>query len=446
MYVSTRLVGACELDYHLFPKKHPTNVHLCIIDYSFSKQRRRPSFKMLSVTVSRALLLLAMSAVCQAVALDSSPVESCPADVSTCSPEFCQENDHVMCWRDSPDVISSGVSEDEIQGIVDKHNALRRQEFATDLFQLVWDPEVARIAEKNTRACQMVHDSNRRIPSYGLDIGQNIAAGYSSWDLAIQAWYDEVDNFIYGVGKKDEEKALGHFTQVVSNRTMRLGCGFSLCNVGMKRFYACNYARGNAYDFGYPYTKGNPASECGPSVNGLCDCQGKLCKNGGKLNAKTCECSCNEKYTGDECENEKCPGKVCQNDGTLRYDTCECICSSDLYTGDLCEINRCPGVTCSDGYRLDVDTCQCICEDKVDCENYIGDFCNDNVWWARGNCEVYCGFCDRECLPLYTMHTCQLACLRAYLCDLRSPALFGEHPNHQILLPQMKYILMVRIT
>ena len=128
--------------------------------------------------------------------------DSCPKDVATCTQEYCDMGGHVMCWTDSPDLQSSGVSAADIEVIVNKHNALRRQEPATDLFKVVWDADVALIAEKNTKSCKIEHDSNRGIPSYP-DIGQNLAAGDGSWDSAIQGWYNEIQYFTYGMPPVD---------------------------------------------------------------------------------------------------------------------------------------------------------------------------------------------------------------------------------------------------
>lgn len=37
----------------------------------------------------------------------------------------------------------------------------------------------------------------------------------NSWSDAIQAWYNEVKDFKYGVGAVEEGKAVGHYTQVL---------------------------------------------------------------------------------------------------------------------------------------------------------------------------------------------------------------------------------------
>lgn len=36
----------------------------------------------------------------------------------------------------------------------------------------------------------------------------------ASWSNAIQNWYEERNNFVYGVGPKSSSSVVGHYTQV----------------------------------------------------------------------------------------------------------------------------------------------------------------------------------------------------------------------------------------
>lgn len=49
-------------------------------------------------------------------------------------------------------------------------------------------------------------------------VGQNLAAGQQSWANAVQDWYDEINDFTYGV--KGTFSAVGHYTQVQSNKEL----------------------------------------------------------------------------------------------------------------------------------------------------------------------------------------------------------------------------------
>lgn len=57
-----------------------------------------------------------------------------------------------------------------------------------------------------------------------VDCGENLymSTAPSSWSDAIQAWYDEVKDFKYGVGATTEGAVIGHYTQVDAT---------SLCNL-----------------------------------------------------------------------------------------------------------------------------------------------------------------------------------------------------------------------
>ena len=61
------------------------------------------------------------------------------------------------------------------------------------------------------------------IAGYGISVGQNLAWGYYTWDAAIQGWFDEVNDFVFGQGARPQRPgepdseyppAVGHYTQV----------------------------------------------------------------------------------------------------------------------------------------------------------------------------------------------------------------------------------------
>lgn len=236
-------------------------------------------------------------------------------DVSTCTPEFAREPDHTMCLVDDPRVLKTGVTERQVKVIVDYHNKVRQtvRPSATDLTPLVWDDNLAMVAQKWSQQCNMSHDKNRKIPSYGMFIGQNLAAGYRSWKKAMESWFNEVRLYKFGQDANQYLgpggwKDIGHYTQMVQNSTHRVGCGYSRCSGTIYgKFYACNYAMGQSSTM-FPYTEGERCSACPNSCqNGLCACNGKLCLNGGDLDLDTCTCKCPDLYGGDDCSILNCP-------------------------------------------------------------------------------------------------------------------------------------------
>ena len=56
-----------------------------------------------------------------------------------------------------------------------------------------------------------------------------------------------------------------------------------------------------------PYLEGESCSMCKNNCDDkLCDCKGKYCLNGGKLDLETCTCTCPySQFTGKYCENSK---------------------------------------------------------------------------------------------------------------------------------------------
>ncbi|BFZ12441.1 hypothetical protein BsWGS_15480 [Bradybaena similaris] len=134
---------------------------------------------------------------------------------SDCDDQYRQQTDHTMCLKDDVRVVTSGVSARSLLDIVNYHNEVRASldPPATDLTKLVWDDLLAIVAEKWAKQCVLDHDKNRNIPSYGLPIGQNVAAGYRSWFDAMQGWFEEVDLFSYGQNT-DDYLGPGGWTQV----------------------------------------------------------------------------------------------------------------------------------------------------------------------------------------------------------------------------------------
>lgn len=88
------------------------------------------------------------------------------------------------------------LSNMEIQQSIDKHNDLRMQEGASDMYYMVWDEELASIAQDWADNCDFIHDLpvNASHSQYGRVLGQNlyISPGFNlNIPAAIQLWFDE---------------------------------------------------------------------------------------------------------------------------------------------------------------------------------------------------------------------------------------------------------------
>ncbi|KAF6113299.1 cysteine rich secretory protein 2 [Phyllostomus discolor] len=150
----------------------------------------------------------------------------------------------------------------------------------------------------------------------GTKCGENLfmSTDPTAWSNAIQNWYDESQNFVYGVGPKSSSAVVGHYTQVVWYSSYRVGCGVAFCpnQDSLKYYYVCQYcpAGNNVSKKNTPYQQGTPCASCpGNCDNGLCtnSCQYEdLLSNCDSLK-KTAGC-------GHELLKEKCKATCqCEN-------------------------------------------------------------------------------------------------------------------------------------
>jgi len=118
---------------------------------------------------------------------------------------------------------------------VETHNKYRAEHGAGPL---EWDQTMADFAKKVSATCVFQHS--------GGPYGENLAAGYSSPEAAITAWYDEGSQYNYGAADFSEQS--GHFTQVVWKSAKKVGCAQVDCNgTGGTpgSFFTCEYDTGN---------------------------------------------------------------------------------------------------------------------------------------------------------------------------------------------------------
>jgi len=103
---------------------------------------------------------------------------------------------------------------------------------------LKWSSEMASHAMQVCQTCVFEHSNSK--------YGENLAAGYQSAASAIQAWYDENDQYDYRSG--DFSSGTGHFTQMVWKNAKSVGCALYECNGSggvPGKFLTCNYDTGN---------------------------------------------------------------------------------------------------------------------------------------------------------------------------------------------------------
>lgn len=96
---------------------------------------------------------------------------------------------------------------------------------------LIWNSTVMEFAENYTEK----YNCSGILEHSGKVYGENLAVGYTP-EGAINAWYDEGDNYEYGA-----EDTYSHFTAMIWNSTSSLGCSYKYCNPVWGVYIVCSY-------------------------------------------------------------------------------------------------------------------------------------------------------------------------------------------------------------
>ncbi|KAF6113301.1 cysteine rich secretory protein 2 [Phyllostomus discolor] len=149
--------------------------------------------------------------------------------------------------KKDPAFSSLLTSQAQIQReIVNKHNELRKSVSppASNMLKMEWSTEATANAQKWANKCTLQH-SNAEDRKTSTKCGENLfmSTDPTAWSNAIQNWYDESQNFVYGVGPKSSSAVVGHYTQVVWYSSYRVGCGVAFCpnQDSLKYYYVCQY-------------------------------------------------------------------------------------------------------------------------------------------------------------------------------------------------------------
>ncbi|XP_052895672.1 antigen 5 like allergen Cul n 1-like [Anopheles moucheti] len=234
-------------------------------------------------------------------------LSSLQAETDYCTTTYCSvELENVGC---NPPPATGGpacdgksaeevVLDSNLQSLILYEHNTRRSKFAlgqlesflpaTRMPTITWDTKLAKQAGHNARSCIDVHDSCRNTRVYRW-AGQNIILSKFGSTMApedlvkngINIWWSEYKDTTqdqlnsYPAGY--EGPAIGHFTQMVSDQTDKLGCAIQhwLDGGSDAYYFVCNYAVTNALEHSI-YKNGTVASACttGPNpieeLSGLC--------------------------------------------------------------------------------------------------------------------------------------------------------------------------------
>jgi len=218
--------------------------------------------------------------------------------------EYCDSSsDHTMCKYPGPSkecaakTSAKAFTDAGKKLIVEKHNELRRrvakgeeknQPKASNMRQMVWNNELAAIAQRWADQCNFGHDKNRKKLD-GTYVGQNaymsmtsrendLAALMIKMDKPAVAWYDEVTKFSYdptNIKPFKFDYNTGHYTQVVWAESEELGCGQVMYKDGswFKNIVVCNYAKGGNMMGAAMYEEGEACTNCPSGYS----CKDSLC-------------------------------------------------------------------------------------------------------------------------------------------------------------------------
>ncbi|KAH6932401.1 hypothetical protein HPB50_005313 [Hyalomma asiaticum] len=241
-----------------------------------------------------------------------------PAEAQ-CTPELRRKRPtHTLCKPPNPacTIYEAGVDAAQRALIVNRHNEhrsevaqgrLRGFPAAADMQELLWDDEIAQVAQAHASLCTpptgdiLQHDKHEdRFTSQFQTTGQNLAWDGQSypvngpnWTFAIDEWYVEYKHYpaqyvrqFPGAGRT--AMPTGHFTQVIWAKTRYIGCGYVYYTVPGAQFpymrkYTCNYGPSGNYRRRSVYQEGATCSACPPptrcsQATGLCDGQGPSVK------------------------------------------------------------------------------------------------------------------------------------------------------------------------
>ncbi|XP_050046209.1 scoloptoxin SSD43-like [Dermacentor andersoni] len=213
----------------------------------------------------------------------------------------------------------AGVDAAQRALIVNRHNEhrsevaqgrLRGFSPAADMQELIWDDEIAQVAQAHANLCtppngSLNHDEREdRFTSRFQITGQNLAwdgqtfpVSVPNWTNAIDEWYVEHTFFppryiSQYPGVAVSSMATGHFTQAIWAMTRYIGCGYVYYSVAGARYpymrkYTCNYAPAGNYKRRPVYQEGATCSACPPTTHcrqatGLCGDQAPAQKPGDK--------------------------------------------------------------------------------------------------------------------------------------------------------------------
>lgn len=187
------------------------------------------------------------------------------------------------------------LSTPERDALLAQHNQTRSSAVpsAANMTRLVWDANLATVAQLWAAQCNFAHNPNRGSAYAALSpnsgqVGENIyvttgsrASALTGANGASALWAAEVSDYNFAANNCASGKVCGHYTQMVWANTRRVGCAVQLCatvtglpNFTNAQLLVCDYNPAGNFIGQSPYIAGSGGSQCPPDlpnvVDGLC--------------------------------------------------------------------------------------------------------------------------------------------------------------------------------
>jgi len=170
------------------------------------------------------------------------------------------------------------LTPEQIKKFVDGHNFARDNvptDFPTHapsscVVHVEWDDYLANMAQAYSDTCPDDHNPDRHYKD-GSYVGENLAwdSGYPDpIQTALDGWSGEKNDYSYDGASTG---VVGHYTQMVWNNTLRIGCGWKQ-GCSWYNTITCNYWPGGNWGGEKPWkekTSGQPSAVCPATSSSL---------------------------------------------------------------------------------------------------------------------------------------------------------------------------------
>ncbi|CEM17308.1 unnamed protein product [Vitrella brassicaformis CCMP3155] len=143
------------------------------------------------------------------------------------------------------------LSATQVAAVLALHNTYR---CLHDAPALTWSSAMATSAQAWADKGVFEHSDSYNLAPPAGPAGENLAWGFTDFDSAIDAWYDEVD--LWPEGSNDFRSGAGHFTAMVWKGATEIGCGDNSAKAPSSVLYVCRYKGSDTKDSTTPNTLG----------------------------------------------------------------------------------------------------------------------------------------------------------------------------------------------